>query len=203
MHPPAPPPRTLGPWRHLSALGTALSLALLAGCTPTPTHTPTPTPEPSPTCTPIFNGDIGPCTQDDYNALETKRAQYAEAEKTYRESLSLLWSLGGAKELATPALTSTATDEYLESITGSLETYRADAGLEISGAQEIKWMKPADLIHGDADFAMTACIAPGTLSIVVNGEPTSDTWFSNHVFFRMSDKDILITYSQATETDSC
>lgn len=185
-------------------ISTSIVLTLLAGCAGAerPT-TSTPAPQPSFQCTPIFSGDVEPCTQDEQAALTKKREQYAEAEQIYRDSVSTLWQLMEAEELATPELTSTATGEYLDSITASLEEYRADENLSTSGEQKITWMRPVDLRHGDADFAMTACIAPGTLRIVAAGQTLNETWLSNDVFFKVSGDKVLIAYAQGIGTDQC
>ena len=59
---------------------------VLAGCTPT---APPSTPAPTPTfmCTPEAGGAESPCSQQDYEKMKARDAQYAEAEKVYREYL--------------------------------------------------------------------------------------------------------------------
>ena len=61
-------------------------MVLVVGCTPT---TPPTTAPPTPTllCTPEAGGIEAPCTQQQYDQMKAKDAQYAEAEKVYRAYL--------------------------------------------------------------------------------------------------------------------
>ncbi len=144
MHPP-----------RILVLATIL-VALVAGCTPAAAPTPSPTPT-VPQCTPEFGGDPFPCTQADHDAMMARQAQYAEAERVYREYSSL-----NAQELVDRR--EAPSDELLGLMAGDRAKYQAElranalSAATFSGAPEVAWLRPTPSTTPAGPLAMHVCL---------------------------------------------
>lgn len=140
MHPP-----------RILVLATILGV-LVTGCTPAAAPTPSPTPT-VPQCTPEFGGDPFPCTQADHDAMVARQAQYAEAERVYREFNRLnAGEVSAREETPSPELLALATEGY-GGITRELRTQTLSLGT-FDGELQIAWMRPA---QGEGAMSMEAC----------------------------------------------
>ena len=106
---------------------------------------------PSPQCTPELGGPASPCTQQQYDAMKAKDAQYAEAERVYRaltaEDLELTHSGAEAPASIADFLTEPAlgtfikdhADQHSRGITAegpvTIEKLRRAASTDVPGAE--------------------------------------------------------------------
>ena len=120
---------------------------------------------PSPQCTPELGGPASPCTQQQYDDMKAKDAQYAEAERVYRaltaEDLRLTLSGEQAPNsiseyLAEPALSTFKTDHALQHSKG----ITASGSAQLIGLQRVA----ASQISG-AEIALYVCIDGSGLTL--------------------------------------
>lgn len=107
---------------------------VLAGCTPTAPPT-TPAPTPTFMCTPEAGGAESPCSQQDYEKMKARDAQYAEAEKVYREYIAEFEQVmrdGGAERLPPRTKSILADKELAASILAQFVDFKK-SGLHLVG----------------------------------------------------------------------
>lgn len=153
-------------------------------------------------CTPIFGGEAATCDQAQYEHLVAQRAQYAEAERIYTDSVALTWTLIAAKKPANDEILATATGDYRKSLISDLKENQS-SDLVITGRQKVEWMKPAQAVSSGSTLAMSACISPGTLKIVAADGKVDDAWYAEEVQFKDVDGQLRISAMSGKVVTSC
>lgn len=186
----------------ITASATAVVVVVVAGCTPASQPTPSSTPEPSPTCTPIFSGNPEPCSQDDFDQLQTERDRYAEAEQIYRDFQQEMDALMEAKEPSSDDLHAMVTAEFLPLVEKELDYNRTGPGI-VTGEHSVAWVEPISRSDQGSDLALESCVIPGTVRITVDGQAVQPATTLQNIFFTEVERELKISSSMIGEVESC
>lgn len=187
----------------------ATAALVLVGCTPTAPPT-TPAPTPTFMCTPEAGGAESLCSQQDFDKMKAKDAQYAEAEEVYREFLREYTEVmrhGGSREL-TPGLKKTMGDEELSNqIREQLRDFKS-SGIHVEGpGVEVKTIvrKPS-LTRNGATVTVEFCIDASQM-VMYQGKRREGTWglARDRIFFRPGGNagSLLMVGSDSVEVKTC
>lgn len=180
---------------------------VLAGCTPTAPPT-TSAPTPTFLCTPEAGGAESPCSQQDYEKMKARDAQYEEAEKVYREfraEYERVVRAGGSTSLSPKLKQVIGNQDLAKSLASQLRMFKAQ-GLHIEGpGLEIKSVtrRPGVEMNGSS-VAIEFCSDGSSTAIKRGNTKVRSGGIANETaFFRDSGSGMKIVATTYEEVKKC
>jgi len=203
------------PSRSFSPLlvGVSACLAALLGCTTpaSPTQTTPTVADPGPTvaaptmqCTPPTGGSATPCTQKEYDSNQAKLADYAEAEKAYRQFFKLDAALLKSGSLAS--------NEILALLGGPMvadyqkdRKDQHDAGMTMDGEPVLAYVRPGSVSPAQgATITLDTCRDASAVSAIANGKPVMKLQIvKGHAYMKVVDGSYKLWWTDGDFVTSC
>lgn len=181
-----------------------LASTLLVGCQ-SPAATPTPTPSYS--CTPEAGGTPAPCTQAEFEQMQKMDALYAEAEAvnaTFRAEMERHYRMGGATELSTVFLETTA-GPAREALLEFQREMHAAKRKSVGGEIRIVWVKrnAGESMQG-SEVSLRVCVDGRTTRVEQDGEVIGQGNATVDImYFSTVDGQLKLTFNQRADSAEC
>lgn len=112
----------------------------------------------SPSCTPIGATAATPCSQQQYDQLQQRRADYAEAERVYRAFAEADAALVASGRVADSSILSLLTSPMSESYVAARQRQH-DRGLTGTGPFSLAYVRPApERAQGGEEVVLESCV---------------------------------------------
>ena len=184
-------------------------MVLVVGCTPTTPSTTAPSmAAPTFLCTPEAGGAEAPCTQQQYDQMKAKDAQYAEAERVYRAYLQeyeRVVRAGGATSLSSEFERLIGDDDLADSLLRQLRTFKSQ-GLRVEGkGAEIKTVtrQPGRTMNNSL-LALEFCVDSSMASVFQGSKKLRVGAIARETaYFSLADRRLVMVAATHEEVKSC
>ncbi len=185
------------------ATGTPVSSATQASSSiGTPSAPVTASVVPSPQCTPELGGPASPCTQQQYDAMKAKDAQYAEAERVYRAFFDVDQQVTKSGQLAPTVVSDYLAEPALATYTSRHAEQHAK-GLTGTGTIALAWLRRSAPEQG-ALVSISSCVDGTGLGVHSSaGDQGAGVRFEAVMSFKESEGKLKIFRQTSKEVTKC
>jgi len=203
------------PSRSFSPLlvGVSACLAALLGCTTpaSPTQTTPTVADPGPTvaaptmqCTPPTGGSATPCTQKEYDANQAKLADYAEAEKVYRQFVQFDNKLARTGALANSEVLALLGGPMVADYTKDMKDQH-DAGMTTDGDTVLTYARPSGVTpYQGSSVALDTCLDGSAVNATNGKTPVMKLQIvKGHAYFARVEGSMRLWWTDGEYVTSC